>query len=97
MNCLHTLPIDVLKIDRSFCETASTTRRYAAIIDAIIRMAHFLELKVTCEGLETADHVALMIALDCDYGQGFLFSKPLDAADAWDLITQHTTAFRKSA
>jgi EAL domain-containing protein (putative c-di-GMP-specific phosphodiesterase class I) len=79
LSCLHTYPLDVLKVDRSFLDTMSDNRDYAAVIYTIMALAHNLNMKVTAEGVETADQVALLQALECDYVQGHYFAMPLEA------------------
>jgi diguanylate cyclase (GGDEF)-like protein len=86
LSCLHRFPIDVLKIDRSFVDTIGANRDYAAVVAAITTLAHNLQARVTAEGIETASQLAQLIALECDYGQGYYFAKPLSADDAWALI-----------
>lgn len=92
LHCLHGLPLNVLKIDRSFVHNVSLRRDYAAVIDAIILLAHNLGMKVIAEGVEAAEHVAMLCGLDCDEAQGFLFSKPLTAEEAAAFISQRTLA-----
>lgn len=82
LSCLHHLSIDALKIDRAFLHTMGSDRRYAAVLDAIINLAHLLEKTVICEGIEKSEQLAQMLALDCEYGQGYLFSPPLPAVEA---------------
>ena len=84
LGCLHRFPLHGLKIDRSFVATTSARRDYAAVIQAIITLARNLGIEVVAEGIETAEQVALLQALDCDFGQGYYFSKPVppDAAEA---------------
>ncbi|MCP4246529.1 MAG: EAL domain-containing protein, partial [bacterium] len=77
LSCLHRFPLDVLKIDRAFLKTASARRDYAAVVQAIITLARNLHMKVTAEGVETDEQLALMLALDCDYAQGYHFSRPV--------------------
>lgn len=67
----------MLKIDQAFIKTTESNREYAAIVDAIVILAHNLNMKVTVESIEEADQIAQMIALDCDYGQGYYFSRPV--------------------
>jgi diguanylate cyclase (GGDEF)-like protein len=87
LSCLHDLPLDVLKIDRSFIKSMGRRRDYAAVIDAIILLAHNLGIQVVAEGVETADHAAMLCALDCDFAQGYFFAKPLPADEAEQFIT----------
>ena len=86
LSCLHEFPIDVLKIDRTFTATMSAKREYAAVVHAVTTLAHNLNMKVIAEGIETPEQLASMIALECDFGQGYLFSKPIDPARASELI-----------
>ena len=86
LGCLHRFPLDGLKIDRSFVNNTSSRRDYAAVIQAIITLARNLGIEVVAEGLETADQVALLQALDCEFGQGYYFSKPLPADRAEALL-----------
>jgi diguanylate cyclase (GGDEF)-like protein len=97
LNCLHTLPLNVLKIDRSFVHNVSQRRDYAAVIDAIVQLAHNLGMKVVAEGIETADHAAMLCALDCDYGQGYFFSKPLMAEDAAAFIQSKACVHKQAS
>jgi len=82
---LHTLPIDELKIDQSFIRHGQVTKQLVAIASAIVTLADHLSLRTIGEGIESSDHVALLLTLGCTHGQGYLFSKPLPADDfeAW--------------
>jgi EAL domain-containing protein (putative c-di-GMP-specific phosphodiesterase class I) len=79
---LHTIPLDALKIDRSFIASVGGRRDYSAILNAIVTLAHNLGMKVVAEGLELPEQVALLQVLNCDLGQGYFFAKPLTAEDA---------------
>jgi diguanylate cyclase (GGDEF)-like protein len=79
LSFLHRAPMDYLKIDRSFISSAGKKRDYAAIIHTVVQLAHNLKMKVVAEGVETQDQLTMLQALDCNYGQGYLFDKPLDA------------------
>ena len=79
---------DTLKVDRSFvCELESSDKNQA-IVDIIITLAHKLDMDVVAEGIETEIHKTILKALDCEYGQGYFFAKPLKSKDATDLLTQ---------
>jgi diguanylate cyclase (GGDEF)-like protein len=73
---LKRLPIDMLKIDRSFVSDATTDPDDAALVMTIITLAHNLRLKVMAEGVETDDQLRFLHLLRCDEGQGYLFGKP---------------------
>lgn len=73
---LKRLPIDTLKIDRTFVSDATTDPDDAALVMAIITLAHNLRLKVTAEGVETLDQLRFLHLLRCDEGQGYFFGKP---------------------
>jgi diguanylate cyclase (GGDEF)-like protein len=95
LSYLHRFPIDALKIDRSFIaeisqvdETSSST-----IVHSIIGLAHNLGVKVIAEGIENDDHLVYLKASGCDYGQGYLFSKPLKASQVERLVQQSRVRF----
>ncbi|PHV31391.1 hypothetical protein CSQ94_21710 [Janthinobacterium sp. BJB312] len=77
---LRHFPIDVLKIDKSFVSDITHSNDDAAIVQAIIALAHSLRLKVIAEGVETAQQLAFLRQHGCDQMQGYLFSRPLAAA-----------------
>ncbi len=76
---LRKFEIDYVKIDRSFITNIANDANDMALCEAIIIMAHKLGMKVIAEGIETQEQLDLLIEADCDYGQGFLFAKPLPA------------------
>jgi EAL domain-containing protein (putative c-di-GMP-specific phosphodiesterase class I) len=78
---LKQLPIDSLKIDRTFVRDIESDPEDAAIIKAIIAMAHGLKLKVTAEGVENRGQLEELRKLGCDEYQGYLLSRPLSAED----------------
>ncbi len=78
LSYLQRLPIDVLKIDRSFI-TPLGSDQSTAIVRAIIAMAHSLDLRVVAEGVETERQLSILRMLGCDIAQGYLYSKPLPA------------------
>lgn len=74
---LHQLPIDTLKIDRSFIHEITSNPKSFDVVKTIISLAHTLNLDVVAEGIETASQQEMLQALSCEYGQGYLFSRPL--------------------
>jgi diguanylate cyclase (GGDEF)-like protein len=85
LSYLHNLPIDALKIDRSFI-SHNFQQKNLDIVKTIINMAHCLNLEVVAEGIETEEQRNILEDLGCQYGQGFLFSRPLDAQAVTNLI-----------
>lgn len=80
LSYLKRLPIDTLKLDRSFVNGATSDPDDAALVMAVITLAHNLRLKVIAEGVETEEHLRFLRLLRCDGGQGYLFGKPMPAA-----------------
>jgi diguanylate cyclase (GGDEF)-like protein len=83
---LQQLPITFLKIDQSFVRRLGTDDDALAIVRTIIALAHQLGRQVIAEGIETAEHLAILRSLGCEYGQGYFFSKPLSPEDAGTLL-----------
>ena len=80
---LQKLPINVLKMDRSFVTGMLADRDKIAIVRAILSLAQALGMKTTAEGVETYELAQTLAALGCSYGQGFLYSRPLEADEAY--------------
>jgi diguanylate cyclase (GGDEF)-like protein/PAS domain S-box-containing protein len=87
LNYLKHFPIQRLKIDRSFVNDISRDPDNAAIVTAIVTLAHSLRLKVAAEGVETQEQLDFLLSLECDEMQGYLFSLPLSAGDATKRLT----------
>lgn len=87
------MPVKILKIDRSFVQDITSDRDDAGIVNAIITMAHHLGLKVIAEGVETAAQLAYLREQQCDFVQGFLFSRPLPAAELEALLREWDFSF----
>jgi diguanylate cyclase (GGDEF)-like protein len=77
LGSLHRFSLDGLKIDRSFVAAAISERHHAAVIKAIVALADNLQLTLVAEGIETAEQVAMLQALDCKMAQGYYFSRPI--------------------
>ncbi|MDO8330999.1 MAG: GGDEF domain-containing protein [Fluviicoccus sp.] len=86
LNYLHRIPANVLKIDRSFVSQMHESEECMQIIRTIMMLARNLGMKVVAEGPETADHVERLIGLDCDFGQGYFFSRPVAEPAARHLL-----------
>jgi diguanylate cyclase (GGDEF)-like protein/PAS domain S-box-containing protein len=86
LSYLHRFPINTLKIDRSFISKIDIDTEQLAIVRTIVTLAWNLGMDVIAEGIETTKQLAQMQALQCDYGQGYLFAQPLDQKGAEQLI-----------
>lgn len=86
LNYLMRLPLDKLKIDRSFIQNLDKDARGKAIVSAIIAMAHSLELEVIAEGIEEAAHLELLRGMKCDFVQGYYIARPMPAIEFEKLI-----------
>ena len=82
LSYLRSFPIDVVKIDRSFVEGIANGREEAALVRAIVRLAHGLKLKTVAEGVETEGQARRLRSAGCDQAQGYFFARPLDGRDA---------------
>jgi EAL domain-containing protein (putative c-di-GMP-specific phosphodiesterase class I) len=87
LSYLHRLPVDALKIDRSFISYTGDGNGRSEIVHTIVTLARTLGMGVAAEGLETAEQVSRLRGLACQFGQGYFFSKPVDSSAAGGLIT----------
>jgi diguanylate cyclase (GGDEF)-like protein/PAS domain S-box-containing protein len=83
---LKRFPIDTVKIDQAFVSDVTSDESTAAIVSYIINLAHTLHLNVVAEGVETEEQYQFLLANGCDRMQGFLFSRPLPAQDAYEFL-----------
>ncbi len=83
---LRSFPIDVIKVDRTFVDTMAKSRGDMAIVAAVLALARNLGLAVVAEGVETNEQLAALVYLNCRLVQGYLFSRPVAASDAADLV-----------
>jgi diguanylate cyclase (GGDEF)-like protein len=83
---LQKLPIDILKIDRSFVTGMLADRDKIAIVRAILSLAQALGMKTTAEGIETNELAQTLAALGCTFGQGFVYARPLEAEAAYAML-----------
>jgi len=86
LSYLHRLPVDALKIDRSFISEMNGGDGRSEIVGTIVTLARILRMDVAAEGIETAEQVSRLRALSCHYGQGYFFSEPLAGIAAGGLI-----------
>lgn len=94
---LHRLPVDVVKIDRSFVSLIDEDREAAEMVDAIAALAQRFDLDVVAEGVETDAHVESLRAAGCRWGQGFLFSRPVAADRALEVLASRYGPMRGRA
>jgi EAL domain-containing protein (putative c-di-GMP-specific phosphodiesterase class I) len=78
---LRDLPVDLVKIDRSFIESLGTSRADHAIVESVIRLSHHLGKRVVAEGVETQLQARILRDLKCDFIQGYVVAKPLCFAE----------------
>ncbi len=93
LSYLKIFDIDYIKIDQSFVRNLVPDASDLALCEAMIMMAHKLGIKVIAEGVETPEQRDLLIAAGCDFGQGYLFSKPLSAKDFESFLRETRTCF----
>jgi EAL domain-containing protein (putative c-di-GMP-specific phosphodiesterase class I) len=86
LSYLHRFPIDTLKVDRSFVDSIDTSAEHSEIVRTIICLAKALNLSVVAEGIENLRQLRELITLECNYGQGYLFSRPQPAAEVEKLL-----------
>jgi diguanylate cyclase (GGDEF)-like protein len=80
LSYLQELPVDTIKIDKSFIDGVDAGPEESALARAVIKLGATLSLKTVAEGVETAGAFEMLTSLGCDYGQGYLFSRPIDGA-----------------
>ena len=88
LSYLHSFPIDMLKVDRSFVMHIEEQSKNLEVIQTIVRLAHGLGMEAIAEGIETPRQLEFLQALGCEYGQGFLFAKPLRATEIEVLLAK---------
>ena len=88
---LHQMPIEALKIDRSFVTTIGSDRTGTSIVQAIIALAHSMNMRVIAEGVENDLQLTKLTSLGCDYAQGYHFAKPLSPAELVTFARKHPT------
>lgn len=89
LSYLHRFPLSTLKIDRSFINEMKDNEENREIVRTIVTLAKTLRMEVVAEGIETEDQLMQLRWLDCRYGQGYYFSRPVDAGAASELVGQN--------
>ncbi|MBT3203324.1 MAG: EAL domain-containing protein, partial [Gammaproteobacteria bacterium] len=85
LSYLKRFDIEFLKIDKSYVQSMEQDKDVLILCESIIQMAHKLDIQVIAEGIETQQQLDILKSLDCDYGQGYLFSRPLPV-DEFELL-----------
>ena len=83
---LHRFPMDTLKVDRSFVSNMHHSQKNFEIVSTIVLLAHKLDMDLVAEGIETEQEKTALQNLNCEYGQGYLFAKPLPVKDVNNLL-----------
>src|SRR5207244_8524094 len=86
LSYLHRFPFDIIKIDRSFVSRMNTDKDSRSIVETIIALANKLGKSIVAEGVETELHRATLSEFSCVYGQGYLFSQPVDISAAQEIL-----------
>jgi diguanylate cyclase (GGDEF)-like protein len=89
---LHQLPVDVVKIDRSFVCQLESSAHHRVLVEATVSVARSLGMRTVAEGIETEGEAALLAELQCEKGQGYLFAPPLATEAATDWLARHQRA-----
>ncbi|MBD2666863.1 two-component response regulator [Richelia sinica FACHB-800] len=92
LSYLHSFPVDNLKIDKSFVQRVNDKSDSFGLVNAIVQIAKTMGMKIIAEGIETDNQLEQLKLLDCQFGQGYLFSKPLDVEE----MTKFMASFRKA-
>ena len=90
LSYLRQVPLDVVKLDRIFTTTMTSSLRQRELVEGIVRLTLALDLEVVAEGVETERERELAAAIGCTYGQGYLFSRPMPEADVPGWLTAGT-------
>ena len=97
LGALTTLPIDTLKIDRSFIAGVKVGKPNEKIVSAILSLAHNLNLEVVAEGVETRNEHQYLLDKACEMCQGYLFSKPLPAEQMTELLEREQSRLKRAS
>ena len=89
LSYLHRFPVDVLKIDRSFISNINQDESHRAIIKAIIDLATNLQMATVGEGIENLADAKFLTQMECRYGQGYYFAKPMPGEDTFSYLLEN--------
>ncbi len=89
LSYLHRFPLDTLKVDQSFVKRIEADGQGGEIVDTIVQLARNLRMDVIAEGIETPEQLGHLRAINCDYGQGYLFSRPKTSDEAQELLASN--------
>jgi diguanylate cyclase (GGDEF)-like protein len=92
LSYLRQVPLDIVKLDRLFVTTMTTSRRQRDLVHGIVGLIDMLRLEVVAEGIETAEHRQVCADVGCRFGQGYLFARPMPATDTFDWVRSQTRA-----
>ena len=90
LSYLHQLPVDILKVDRSFVHEMQHGGRDHRIVQTILSLSHQLGIQAVAEGIDSVEHVHLLQDLHCEFGQGYFFARPVTVQEADALISIRT-------
>jgi EAL domain-containing protein (putative c-di-GMP-specific phosphodiesterase class I) len=85
---LAKLPVDTLKIDKSFVQSIADTPNVATLVATVVSLARAFNMKTVAEGVETAEQLQKLRQMKCDQAQGYLFSRPVPATDVPSVISR---------
>ena len=91
LSSLHLLPVDTVKIDRSFVSQADTSAHHRVLIEATVKVARSLGMRTVAEGIETQSQLDAVRAQQCDKAQGYFYSRPLPADDLMEWLESKTS------
>ena len=97
LSYLHRLPVDVVKLDRSFVSEMESAKDREAIVHMVVTLAKQLSLEVVAEGVETTAQVERLRQFGCDLAQGYFFSQPVDAETAGALVAREIEVLDRTA
>ncbi len=89
LSYLMHFPVDLIKIDQSFVKWMHIDEQSETLVRSLVSLAHNLKLKVVAEGVDDESHIDILKNCGCDYGQGYLFAKPLSAGEAEEFVSEY--------